>query len=179
MKIACNFIKKSIIYFWLIIIYSNVVTLQAQSRYLGDFHMGPLLFITNTITVDPGPNWLGYSLDKESAYTLSTSHGILWKGVFFTGLGAEFQQFQGKQGLSGFLSFATHPTNKKFSLTWRLKIGYSHLWNQYEGGTSSKYIAPGLGVVWNVSARIALELTTGFTWMQQSLLWPLEVGFRF
>lgn len=179
MKLTCSRIKISVFYFWLIFIYTQINNLQAQSKYLGDFHMGRLLFIGNTIKVDPGPNWMGYYLNNASAYILNTSHGLLWKGVFFTGVGVEYQQFHGKYGFSGFAKLSTQVYNKKISINGSLKIGYSHLWNQYPNGTGTMYLAPELGVVWEVPERIAFELTTGPTWMQQSLLWSLGLGFRF
>jgi hypothetical protein len=71
------------------------------------------------------------------------------------------------------------PLKSKLSPLFNLKIGYSHLWNQYENGTGSALVEFGIGVNYRPKEKLNVFLKSGFLITQQSLLLPIRLGLRF
>jgi hypothetical protein len=60
-----------------------------------------------------------------------------------------------------------------------LKIGYSHIWNQYENGTGTVLGELCVGLNYRLTERIDIYTKSGFSITQQSLLIPIRFGIRF
>lgn len=60
-----------------------------------------------------------------------------------------------------------------------LKIGYSHIWNQYENGTGTGLGELCLGLNYKLIEKVDIYTKSGFSMNQQSLLVPIKFGLRF
>jgi hypothetical protein len=59
-----------------------------------------------------------------------------------------------------------------------LKIGYSHIWNQYENGTGTGLGELCLGLNFRITEKLGFYAKSGLTMTQQSLLTPIIIGIR-
>ena len=71
------------------------------------------------------------------------------------------------------------PFKTRLSPLFNLKIGYSHIWNQYENGTGTALGEFGFGLNYRLTENIDIYAKSGFLITQQSLLIPIRLGFRF
>jgi hypothetical protein len=125
----------------------------SQTKHFTKVEVTSLRFQNRTLTVDPGPNWKGYNLDNgQNGLELCLQKGIQSRDRFFAGLGAGYLNFEGINGLSLFADLAlVWPTNKKVSPFIAIKPGYSHIWNQYQGGRGTGSIETGAGLRLNLA----------------------------
>lgn len=151
----------------------------AQSAYALKIEVGYLKYQYNTIQVEPGPGWKGYNLEDVNGIDINVINGISIKEKLFAGVGLGYLNFQGIHGFSVYSDFEYLPLNTKLNLLINLKIGYSHVWNQYENGTGTALVEPGLGLNYTLSPNLGIYIKTGFLITQQSLIWPIRLGFRF
>jgi hypothetical protein len=151
----------------------------SQIEYSGKIEIGYLKFINNTILVDPGPNWKGYNLENENGIDFNLINGIKFKNKFLAGIGIGYLNFEGINGYSIFTDFEHLPLETKLTPLINLKIGYNHIWNQYENGTGSAFIEISGGLNYNIYKKINVYLQAGFLLAQQSFLIPISLGFRF
>lgn len=138
-----------------------------------------LQYRNNTIQIDPGPNWKGYYLEDKNGIDLNLIGGICFKEKLFTGIGFGYVNFEGTNGLSVFSDVEYLPLKTRLTPLLSLKIGYSHIWNQYENGSGTALgeLCAGLNV--RLTEKTGLYFKSGFLVTQQSLLTPLRLGLRF
>lgn len=163
----------------LIMIFS--LSTKSQIKYSGKIECGYIKYLTNVVMVDPGPNWKGYNLDNEqNGIDINLINGIsTLNNRLFTGIGLGYLNFEGINGLSAFTNFECLPLKTKITPLINLKIGYSHLWNQYEGGKGTLLFELGTGVNYSITEKQDIYWKFGIMLTQQSALIPISIGFRF
>jgi len=60
-----------------------------------------------------------------------------------------------------------------------LKVGYNHIWNQYENGKDSALGELGAGINCKINKNIGVYLQSGFLVTQQALFIPIRIGVEF
>lgn len=163
----------------LLLTLSSVV--KAQVNYAGKINIGYMKYLDNIVTVDPADNWKGYNLRKEqNGIDFNLINGLSFKNnKLFTGLGIGYMNFEGTNGVSVFADFEYLPMKTRMTPLLNLKLGYSHIWNQYEGGTGTILTEFGIGINYKVTEKFGLFLKTGILLTQQSSLIPIAIGLRF
>jgi hypothetical protein len=151
----------------------------SQINYSIKAETGFLKYQNNTIQVDPGPNWKGYNLYEENGIDFNIVNGIYFKKKLFAGIGIGYLNFEGINGLSVFTDFEYLPLKTRLTPLMNLKIGYSHIWNQYENGTGTGLGEFCVGLNYRLTEKMDIYAKTGFTMTQQSLLIPIKLGIRF
>jgi hypothetical protein len=133
----------------------------------------------NTVQIYPGPDWKGYYLEGQNGFDLNVINSIKLNEKFYAGVGIGYLNFEGINGFSLFFDFEYLPL-KRYSLRpiLGLKIGRSHIWNQYENGTGTALAEFGLGFNYKLTEKFDIYVKSGFLFTQQSLLVPIRIGFR-
>jgi len=151
----------------------------SQGNYQRKIEVGNIRFQFNTVQLDTGPNWHGYYLNGENGIDLNIINGLSFKNKVFTGIGLGYLNFEGINGLSIFADFEYLPLKTKLTPLVNLKIGYNHIWNQYENGTGSALGELGLGLNYRLTEKMNIYIQSGFLMMQQSFLIPIRIGVKF
>lgn len=151
----------------------------SQINYSVKAETGFLIYQFNTIQIDPGPNWKGYYLDEENGIDFNIVNGINFNNKLFAGIGIGYLNFEGINGFSIFTDFEYLPLKTKLTPLINLKIGYSHIWNQYENGTGTGLGEFCVGLNYRLTEKMDIYAKSGFTMTQQSLLIPVRLGIRF
>ncbi|MCO5233717.1 MAG: hypothetical protein LC105_09600 [Chitinophagales bacterium] len=165
---------------FVLMLYSTLMT-KAQTSYSGKIEVGYQHYLFRTLTVEPGHGWKGYNLDKEqNAYNITTSQGITFATrKLFAGIGIGYHNFKGTDGISIFGDFEYLPLKNKITPILNLRLGYNHIWNQYEGGTGTMLTELGLGLNYKINENFGIYLKSGIFISQQAFLIPITLGFRF
>ena len=87
-------------------------------------------------------------------------------------------QFWKINGLSIFTDFEYIPLKTKLSPTVNLRIGYNHIWNQYENGTGEVLFEFGSGINYKMTEKLILYLQSGILTMQQSSFITVRIGIK-
>jgi hypothetical protein len=155
--------------------------IYGQTDYSVKVEVGYLNFKTRLIDVDPGPNWKGYNLNEEqNGINLNVINGIsLINNKFFTGVGIGYLNFEKINGISIFTDFEYVPLRTKLSPIVNLRIGYNHIWNQYENGTGSILFELGGGIKYEMTEKLNIYLQSGILITQQSFIIPIRLGVKF
>lgn len=151
----------------------------AQADYQLKIETGYMFYQYNAVQVEAGPNWKGYHLDGENGIDLNVINGLSFKKHIFMGIGLGYLNFEGIHGFSFFTDFEYLPFKTRLSSFIYMKLGYNHIWNQYENGTGSALGELGLGLNYRLSEKLDIYLQSGALMTQQSLLIPIRIGFRF
>lgn len=152
----------------------------SQIVYSRKVETGYLKFLGTTVQVDPGPTWRGYNLDKkQNGIDLNLINGIKLKERLFLGLGFGYLNFEGINGFSVFSDIEFLPLKKKLTPLLNLKIGYNHIWNQYENGKGTVTVELGTGLAYKLKEKLNVYVQFGFLVTQQSLLMPIRIGVNF
>lgn len=168
--------KFYLVAFFSLIAYSS----YSQNEYSGKIEAGFLKFGLTTVQVDPGPDWKGYNLDDEqNGFDLNIVNGIKFGNKFYAGIGVGYLNFEGINGFSIFGDFEYFILKSRLTPIINLKVGYNHIYNQYENGNGSGLGELGVGLNYKITDHNSLYLKTGFMVTQQSLLIPIRLGFRF
>jgi hypothetical protein len=156
------------------------VSCLSQVRYAGKVEAGYLSFQRHMVRVDPGPEWKGYYLQEgQNGFELNAAQGVRFRDRLFAGIGAGYMNFNGVHGVSLFLNTQLAITKRTLRPVINTRFGYSHLWNQYADGTGTLMAEATAGMEYVISKRYSVHLSAGMLVMQQSLLYPLRVGFVF
>lgn len=152
----------------------------SQVKYAGKVEVGHLNFQRHMVRVDPGPEWKGYYLQEgQHGFELSAAQGVHYRDRLFAGIGAGYLNFNGVHGLNLFLNTQLAFTKRRLRPVVNTRFGYSHLWNQYSEGTATAMAEATAGMEYVLAKRHSVHLSAGMLVMQQSLLYPLRVGFVF
>lgn len=150
----------------------------SQNEYSMKIETGYLVFIDNTVQVDPGPDWKGYYINSDG-FDLNIINGFKYNHKIFYGLGLGYLNFDSNSGVSIFGDFEYIPFDKKLSPIVDFKIGYSHLFNQYENGTGTILTELNIGGNIKLSDKGRLYIKSGIMLTQQASLIPISFGYRF
>lgn len=141
--------------------------------------IGALRFQHTTVSVDPGPNWKGYNLNEgQNGWSFDIINGISVKNKLLIGLGIGYLNFEGIHGYTVFGDFQYLPLKSKLTPLVNLKIGSSHIWNQYENGKQSMMFELGGGMNFKVRDNFSVYITSGLLLNQQAFLIPVRLGVR-
>lgn len=152
----------------------------SQVSYSGKVELGYLNFNSTTIDVEPGENWKGYYLnDDQDGLNVNMINGIKLKEKLFAGIGVGYLNFEGVSGISLFYDFDYIPLKTKLSPLLNTKVGYSHIWNQYEDGKGTTLIELGAGLSYKLTERARAYVQSGLLFTQQSSLVPIKIGIQF
>ncbi len=151
----------------------------SQINYSIKAEIGFLKYQNNTVQIDPGPNWKGYNLYEENGVDLNIINGFEFNSKLFAGIGLGYLNFEGVNGFSIFSDLEYLPLKTRLTPLINLKIGYSHIWNQYENGTGTGLGELCLGLNYKLTEKIDIYAKSGFSMTQQSLLIPIRIGVRF
>lgn len=136
-------------------------------------------FLYNPIIVEAAEGWKGYNLDSKNGVEITMSNGLLFKKKTYTGIGISYLNFEGTNGLAIYSDFDFISRKRKAAPLGYVKIGYSHLWNQYENGTGTLLVEFGYGYNYQLTDSFAIYLKAGILLTQQSFLIPIRLGVRF
>ncbi len=151
----------------------------SQINYSIKAETGFLKYQNNTIQVDPGPDWKGYNLYEKNGIDFNVINSIDFKNKLFAGIGIGYLNFEGINGISVFSDFEYIPLKTRLTPLINLRVGYSHLWNQYENGTGTLLGEFGLGLNFRLTEKLDIYTKSGFLMTQQSLIIPIRIGLRF
>lgn len=165
----------------LILLLVSILFAEAQISYSGRIETGYQHYLFRTLTVDPGPNWKGYNLDKkQNGFNFTTSNGLAFaKRKLYTGIGLGYLNYEGIEGISIFGDFEYLPLKNRLTPLFNLRLGYNHIWNQYDGGTGTMQTEFGLGINYKMKEKLGVYTKSGLVITQQSFLVPITLGFRF
>jgi len=165
----------------LILLFALSYAAESQTNYSGKIETGYMKFLATTIQVDPGPDWKGYNLDEQqNGFDLNIINGLTFiNKKVFAGLGLGYMNFEGINGVSVFADFEYLPLKTRFTPLLNLKLGYDHIWNQYDGGKGTMLTEIGVGINYKLTEKFDLYLKSGMLLTQQSFLIPISFGFRF
>ncbi|MCC5613185.1 hypothetical protein LC612_42535 [Nostoc sp. CHAB 5834] len=153
---------------------------QQPVRYTGSLEVSALRFQSRTLTVEPGPNWKGYNLNQQQHGTmLSLINGLVYHNRLFAGLGLGWLHFDGINGVSVFGDLSCLVTKTRLAPVVGVRVGYTHLRNQYEGGTGSLLSELDGGLSYSFTKRLTAEVRTGIAFTQQAAFVPLKLRLRF
>lgn len=164
-----------------ILLFALCNTANSQTNYSGKIETGYMQYMYRTISVDPGPNWKGYNLnEKQNGINLTVINGLSFVNKkLFAGIGLGYLNFEGINGISVFTDFEYLPLKTKLTPLVNLKLGYNHIWNQYEGGTGTMHTELGVGLNYKLKEKFGLYLKSGMLFTQQSFMIPVTLGFRY
>lgn len=126
--------KQFILIFTLLLLFSNG---YAQLNHSAKIETGFSKYIFRPIQVDPSKNWKEYNLNKQKGIDFNFVKAFDFKSKVFIGVGIGYLNFEGINGASLFSDFEYLPLKTRLTPLVHLKIGYSHIWNQYENGTGT------------------------------------------
>ncbi len=170
-----TFLTTSVLLLWL------TMPTKAQTSYSGRIETGYMNYLFRTITVEPGPNWKGYNLNnRQNGFNFNSINGVTFQDrKIFTGIGAGYSNFDGIDGVAIFGDFEYLPLKKRLTPILNLRLGYNHIWNQYEGGTGTMHTEFGIGINYKIKENLGLYIKSGIMITQQTLFLPPTLGFRY
>ncbi|QDH79626.1 hypothetical protein FKX85_11495 [Echinicola soli] len=148
-----------------------------QVNYFFKVETGYMSFKNNTINVDPGPSWMGYYLKDKNSLAFRLTNGISYREKPYTGLG--YLNFEGIKGIFVFRDFEYVFLTSKLSPILNLKLGHSHLWNQYNNGSGTALGELNMGLNFKFSEELGIYFKSGILLTQQSKLSPFNFGIRY
>jgi hypothetical protein len=148
---------------------------KAKVSYTGKIEFGYMRFEYHPIQVDPGPGWKGYYLSDNGIY-INSINGLSNPGKkLFAGIGLGYLNFKGINGVSVFADFDYLPLKTRLTPVLNFRLGYDHVWNQYEGGTGTKLAEFGIGMIYKLTRALGISLKTGVLLTQQSAFIPITL----
>ncbi len=151
-----------------------------QAQYSAKLETGYWVYNYRMIRVDPGPNWKGYYLHgKPDGADVNLVNGLAFaEKRMFAGVGIGYLNFAGISGVSFYADVEYLPLRKKLTPLLNLKIGRSHIWNQYDGGTATALTELTGGLNYKPGNKLGLFLKSGIAFTQQSMFIPVRLGLR-
>lgn len=133
------------------------------------------------VDVDPTPEWKGHYLEnKPDGIDVNLFGGLRPLKGLFIGAGAGYVNFQGIDGLTitSDIDYEFLPS-KTITPLINAKVGYNHIWNQYEGGTGDLFVEFGVGGSYQVNGKMSVYLRSGIMVVQNASLFPVRLGIQF
>lgn len=154
---------------------------QGKIKFESTASIGTFSFLTGLVMVDPGPGWEGYNLPREqkTGIQAATINGISISEFFHIGIGAGYANFDKKNGLMLFGDIRADFSKKPFAVFAYANPGYSHFWNQYDGGTGTAMFDFGFGARYKVLQKSKALISVGLLSMQQSTYISVKLGYTF
>ena len=173
-----HFNTKSIVFSLLFLLVS--ITVNAQVQYQPKVEVGYMNYRSRTLLVNPGPNWRGYYLNEnQNGMDVSVINGFSIQEKYFVGVGLGYLNFEGINGYSIYADADYIPMKTKLAPLVNFKVGYNHIYNQYEGGTGSALGELGVGLRYRMAKQRQLYIQTGFLGTQQANFNTCRLGVQF
>lgn len=169
---------RRVLFLMLFLFIFSALSSQIRYSFKGEAQYNTFLF--HVLNYDDGPGWKGYYLDEEqNGFHISAINGITFlNGRMFCGGGVGYMNFEGINGVSIFADYECMPLKKRFTPLANIKMGYCHIWNQYDGGKGTALADFELGIACRVAGNVNIYLKTGVLFMQQSAFFPITLGVR-
>lgn len=151
----------------------------SQTDYSMKIETGYSLYQFNIVDVDPGSNWKGYYLREQNGFDINVINGFNFNEKIFTGIGLGYLNFESVNGFSIFADIYYSILKTRLTPFVNIKLGYNHIWNQYENGTGSALGELNIGLNYKLTEKINIYVQSGFLMTQQSLLIPIRIGVKF
>lgn len=153
----------------------------SQNLYSGKIESGYSFYFGTSIKVDAEPNWKGYKLNNsQNGFDFNFINGVkLNEDKLFIGLGVGYLNFEGIKGYSIFTDFDLLLSKTKSKPLINLKIGYDHIYNQYDGGTGAGLTELNFGVQHQLNKKLDFYIKAGFLYTQQAILFPFHLGIKY
>ncbi len=162
------------------LLFSSLSYAQRTSRFESSFFVEKLTYFIHGRTVDAGPDWKGYYLPAQAnGFRLTSINGWVFKEMVHTGLGLSYARIAGINGMMAFADLRADFSTKRFTPYFYLNPGYSHFWNQYEGGTATFLFETGLGVGYRLKGKSRILASVGLLGMQQKGYLTGKIGCTF
>lgn len=87
--------------------------------------------------------------------------------------------YEGIEGISIFGDFEYSPLKNILTPLFNFRLGYNHIWNQYESGTRTMHTEFSIGLNYKIKEKLGVYIKSGLLITQQSFLLPITLGFRF
>lgn len=153
---------------------------DAQNSNFKAMEVSYLSYQFALIQYDVDENWLGYNLpNNENGANLNFSYGKIMKEKLFFSLGLGYLNFESIHGAEIFSNLRYLVLNRKLSPLINWRVGYNHIWNQYEGGKGRAFTDFGAGFNLKFNKKISISLQSGFLFSQQALFVPARLGLNF
>ncbi len=133
------------------------------------------------LKADINEDWKGYKLPQDSqGFKITSLNGIVKNQSLHIGLGLSYARLAQINGALGFVDLRFDFSRKRFAPYLYLNPGYSHFWNQYEGGTGSFNWENGLGARYRIRNKSSILASLGLAFMQQSSTFmTTKIGYTF
>ncbi|MFM1912898.1 MAG: hypothetical protein RIR51_736 [Bacteroidota bacterium] len=167
------------LFFVFLVFFFSIVKGYSQLTYSFKIESGGLKFIRNTIDYDVGPNWKGYKLQADNGFDFGIINSIGYKNKIFLGIGTDYLNFNGINGLAVYSDVDYLPFNTRLNLLTNIKFGYNHVWNQYENGTGNLMAEFSVGANYKIKNNLNIFIKTGTSLIQDASFTPVKIGIRF
>lgn len=162
------------ILFWVVV----PVMASAQTSYFLTLETGWLAYQYNAVDTDIGPGWKGDYLNGQDGFAFDFVNGVIVRKKLFMGAGIGYLNFEGVHGYSVYGDIRHVLLTTRIAPLVGIKAGYSHIWNQYEGGTRTGLVELLGGVRFQMGNTREIYITSGICLVQQAFVIPLRVGLQ-
>jgi hypothetical protein len=164
-----------------VLVYASInAYAQSQIKYTAKVEAGYQFFLSRPVKYDVGEGWLGYQLGgKPNGVDLSLINGISFKNNLRLGLGVSYLNYERLNGYAVFGDLEYVTARAKISPLFNLKIGRSHVNNQYINGSTETFVDISGGIEHKVWGKLSLQYKAGFRFVHQSMFLPVRIGARF
>lgn len=155
-------------------------SMLAQKKFVKSIDISCHNFQFRTIQYDVSENGQGYNLrNKENAVEASFSYALKLKERFQMGLGLGYINYESINGLTAFSGFKLFALKRKISPFAALRIGYNHIWNQYQGGSGTGLIEFGAGISYKLIEKLNISIASGVIFTQEAQFVPIKLTLSF
>lgn len=167
----------------LIMVFMMLLThtvLKAQIRYSAKSEVGYLPYVAQTIRAEHDLDWKGEALNKkQNGIEVSVVNGIRFREVLFFGVGIGYLNYEGVNGYSIYGDMEVLGSKKKLAPLFGFRAGSTHIYNQYEGGSSSGTVEFSIGVNYRPINKLHTYLKAGVRFAHSASFTPIRIGVGF
>ncbi|PMD90349.1 hypothetical protein BWI97_22935 [Siphonobacter sp. BAB-5405] len=162
------------------VLFSSLSYAQRTSRFESSLFVEKFNYFIRGRTVDPSPDWKGdYLPPQANGFRLTSVNGWVFKEMIHAGLGLSYARIAGINGMMAFADLRADFSTQRFTPYFYLNPGYSHFWNQYEGGTATFLLETGLGAGYRLKGKSRILASVGLLGMQQKGYLTGKIGCTF
>lgn len=133
------------------------------------------------VNFDVDSSWKGYNLprDGNTGIQIFANTGLKLFDRLHATVGAGYARYNDINGMLATGNLAYDILKTRLTPFVYANIGYSHFWNQYEGGTGTAVAELGLGGRFRIAGKKAVFLSFGNQIMQHNYYYAAKAGFTF
>lgn len=143
--------------------------------------VGTFTFANGAARVEPGPDWKGYPLPRnnKTGIQVAAGSGLRLFSRLHVGANVAYVRYDGINGMLAYGTLAVDVLKTKFTPFLMAEPGYSHFWNQYDGGWGELMLNLGGGVRYRLDNRHIVSISAGSLWMQMNAYMGLKAQLSF